>query len=71
MVLALSMNSKWPYIHTSFIKYDTENVKNIHETPVTEEQLRSRALVRGFCIAGAQARATFGVSIVLCCNKAK
>jgi hypothetical protein len=39
-------------------------VKNIYETPVTEEQVLGRTLLKAFAVAAAHAQQRFGVRYV-------
>lgn len=37
-------------------------MKNIHQSPVTENQIESRSLLKAFAVAAARAQQKFGVS---------
>jgi hypothetical protein len=59
--IAVLHGSKFPHIHTAVIHYNETEVKNIYETPVTEEQILGRTLLKSFAIAAAHAQQRFGV----------
>lgn len=60
---AINLKSKWPYAHTSIVHYNSETIKNIQETPVREDQIEARSLLKGFTIAGSQAREKYGPEV--------
>lgn len=37
------------------------DVRNLHETPVTETQLNSRSMMKAFSVAASKARSQYGV----------
>lgn len=49
--------------HTIFVHFDKEDVKNLHETPVTTTQFQSRNLVKAFTVATARAKQLYGDSV--------
>jgi hypothetical protein len=59
--IAVLQGSQFPHIHTAVIHYNETEVKNIYETPVTEEQILGRTLLKSFAIAAAYAQQRFGV----------
>lgn len=62
LFVAVLQGSRFPYIHTAIFHYNETEVKNIHEVPVTEEQVLGRTLLKSFAIAAAHAQQRFGVS---------
>ena len=50
-------------IHTIFINYDPEEVKNLTELPVTEDQIYARSLIKSFTAAAGFARQKFGTEV--------
>lgn len=59
---AVKPQSPFPHVHTAFIHYTPLNVFNVSLEPVTEQQIESRALLKAFTIAAAQAQSIYGVS---------
>lgn len=59
---AISPGSRHFYPHTTFLHYSQE-VQNLHETPVTQTQFESRALLKAFAVAAASAQSKYGVRI--------
>ena len=51
-------------VHTAFIHFNEEEVRNLYRTPVTEDQISSRSLMKAFAITAAQARYLYGVSSI-------
>ncbi|CAK9824088.1 39S ribosomal protein L37, mitochondrial [Anthophora retusa] len=60
-----SIGTETPFtnVHTIFINYDPEEVKNLTELPVTEDQIHARSMVKSFTIAAICARQRFGLDI--------
>ncbi|KAJ6645811.1 39S ribosomal protein L37, mitochondrial [Pseudolycoriella hygida] len=46
--------------HTIFLHFSPHEVKNLHETPVTESQLSSRSMLKAFAVAASRARQDYG-----------
>lgn len=61
--LAVNGNPNMNRVHTAFIHYNETEVKNLHDSVVTEDQTVSRSLMKAFAITAAQARQLYGVSI--------
>lgn len=59
---AISRESEFASPHTIFLHYSDLDVRNIHESPVTEDQFESRAMLKTFAVAAARAQHKFGVS---------
>lgn len=60
------INMKTPIvndIHTIFINYDPEEVKNLTELPVTENQIYARSMIKSFTAAASYARQKFGENV--------
>uniref|UniRef100_U5EPB1 Large ribosomal subunit protein mL37 n=1 Tax=Corethrella appendiculata TaxID=1370023 RepID=U5EPB1_9DIPT len=49
--------------HTIFLHFGTDTVKNLHETPITDEQFEGRSLIKAFTVAATKARQQFGPNI--------
>jgi hypothetical protein len=62
LFLAILQGSLFPHIHTAFFHYNETEVKNIYDTPVTEEQVLGRTLLKCFAVGAAHAQQRFGVS---------
>ncbi|XP_021942029.1 39S ribosomal protein L37, mitochondrial isoform X2 [Zootermopsis nevadensis] len=62
-VFPVLKGSKFPYIHTAIFHCNETEVKNIYETPVTEEQVQGRTLLKSFAVAAAHAQQRFGVNV--------
>ncbi|KAJ4435100.1 hypothetical protein ANN_23675, partial [Periplaneta americana] len=62
-VFPVRQGSRYPHIHTAVINYDETQVKNIYETPVTEEQVLGRTLLKSFATAAAQAQQRYGTNV--------
>lgn len=60
---AISTGSRYFHPHTAFFSYSQE-VTNLHETPVTQTQFESRALLKAFGVAAASAQSKYGVRIL-------
>lgn len=58
----ISTISPWINIHTIFVHYDPEEVKNLSELLVTQNQVFSRTLIKTYTVAAACARQKFGSS---------
>lgn len=56
-------NTPFKYAHTALIHFNETEVKNLHGTAVTEDQIIARSLMKSFTIAAAQARCLYGVSV--------
>lgn len=54
--------SAYAHLHTLFVHFVKEDVKNLHETEVTPDQFKSRNMLKAFTAAAARARALYGVS---------
>lgn len=50
-------------IHTIFINYDREEVKNLTELPVIDDQIYARSLIKSFTAAAGFARQKFGTNV--------
>ncbi|XP_012525067.1 39S ribosomal protein L37, mitochondrial [Monomorium pharaonis] len=50
-------------VHTIFVHYDPEEVKNLTELPVTLNQIFSRTLIKVYTMAASCARQKFGLSV--------
>lgn len=60
------INMKIPIInnvHTIFINYDPEEVKNLTELPVSENQIYARAMLKSFSATASYARQKFGENV--------
>lgn len=60
-VSAMTSTCGYSHPHTIFLHYSTINVKNLHETPVTQSQINSRSMIKAFAVAAAKARSLYGV----------
>lgn len=61
-ITAMSNKSGYSHPHTIFLHFSTIDVRNLHETPVTDTQFNSRSLIKAFTVAAAKARSLYGVS---------
>lgn len=61
-IAAMTNTSGYPHPHTIFLHFSTMDVRNLHETPVTETQYNSRSMIKAFAVAASRARALYGVS---------
>lgn len=52
------------HAHTILLHCSPAQVRNLHESPVTETQLQSRSLLKAFAVAAASARARYGLDVV-------
>jgi len=50
-------------VHTIFVHYDPEEIKNLTELPVTQNQIIGRTLIKTYTIAASCARQKFGSSV--------
>ncbi|XP_076168496.1 mitochondrial ribosomal protein L37 isoform X2 [Ptiloglossa arizonensis] len=62
-IYPIDMRSKLTNVHTIFINYDQEEVKNLTELPVTESQIHARSLIESFTAATVYARQMFGKNV--------
>lgn len=62
-VFPVLQGSQFPHIHTAVFHYNETEVNNIYETPVTEEQVLGRTLLKAFAVAAAHAQQRFGVDV--------
>jgi large subunit ribosomal protein L37 len=62
-VFPVLQGSRFPHIHTAIFHYNETEVKNIYETPITEEQILGRTLLKAFAVAAAHAQQRFGVDV--------
>lgn len=60
--LAILNGTSFNHPHTILLHFSPLEVKNLHETQVTESQFKSRALLKTFAVAAASARSKHGVS---------
>lgn len=63
LIIAVSTTSPWINIHTIFVHYDPEEVKNLTEWPVTQDQIFGRTLIKTYTMAASCARQKFGSSV--------
>lgn len=49
--------------HTTWLHFNSTEVKNVYETPVTEDQILGRSLTHAFTVASAYAKQIHGVSV--------
>ncbi|KAL6260383.1 hypothetical protein P5V15_007912 [Pogonomyrmex californicus] len=59
----VSTTSPWINVHTIFVHYDPEEVKNLTELPVTQNQIIGRTLLKTYTAAVSCARQKFGLSV--------
>ncbi|XP_011687044.1 PREDICTED: 39S ribosomal protein L37, mitochondrial [Wasmannia auropunctata] len=62
-VYPVSTTLPWMNVHTIFVHYDPEEVKNLTELPVTQNQIFGRTLLKTFTTAASCARQKFGSSV--------
>lgn len=61
--LAIKRSNEFSHPHTVFLHYSKDEVKNLFETPVTPEQMESRALMKGFAVAASRAHSVYGEAV--------
>lgn len=59
----VSSTLPWTNVHTVFVHYDPEEVKNLTELPVTQNQIFGRTLIKTYTVAASCARQKFGSSV--------
>lgn len=59
------MRSAFQHAHTILLHWSPQDVRNLHETPVTETQLQARAMLKSFAVAAASARAQYGNDVAV------
>lgn len=57
------MESPFMNVHTIFINYNPEEVKNLTEMPVTEDQIHARSMIKSFTVAATCAQQRFGLNV--------
>lgn len=57
------ITGKFNNIHTAFIYYNEDEVKNVYETPVLESQILGRSLMKSYAFAVANAKSKYGENI--------
>lgn len=62
LITAISATSPWINVHTIFVHYDPEEVKNLTEFLVTPNQIFGRTLIKTYTVAASCARQKFGSS---------
>ncbi|XP_076246698.1 mitochondrial ribosomal protein L37 [Calliopsis andreniformis] len=62
-IYPINANSALMNVHTIFLNYDPEEVKNLTELPTTESQIHARAMIKAFTAAVAYARQKFGLNV--------
>lgn len=63
IITAITTTSPWINVHTIFVHYDSEEVKNLTELPVKEDQILGRAMLKSYTVAASCARRRFGSSV--------
>ncbi|XP_014486889.1 PREDICTED: 39S ribosomal protein L37, mitochondrial [Dinoponera quadriceps] len=59
----VSATSAWINVHTIFVHFDPEEVKNLTELAVKKDQVIGRAMLKSYTVAAACARQRFGPSV--------
>lgn len=62
IVSAIRPNVRLVHPHTTWLHYNSTEVSNIYETPVTHDQILGRSLTHAFTVAAAYAKQIHGVS---------
>lgn len=62
-IFPIVQGSQYPNVHTAVTHYNETEVNNLHETPVTEEQILGRTLLKAFAVAAASAKQKFGFEV--------
>ncbi|EFN78580.1 39S ribosomal protein L37, mitochondrial [Harpegnathos saltator] len=62
-IYPVSTTSPWINIHTIFVHYDPEEVKNLTELAVREDQIFGRAMLKSYTVAVSCARQRFGLFV--------
>ncbi|PBC25271.1 39S ribosomal protein L37 [Apis cerana cerana] len=57
------MESPFMNVHTIFINYNPEEVRNLTEMPVTEDQIHARSMIKSFTVAATCAQQRFGLNV--------
>lgn len=60
---AVSATTPWKNVHTIFVHYDPEQVKNLTGLTVTESQIFGRTMIKAYTMAAFCARQKFGSSV--------
>lgn len=63
LITAVSATLPLINIHTIFVHYDPEEIKNLTELPVTPNQIFSRTLIKAYTMTASCARQKFGSSV--------
>lgn len=59
-ILAVKPTSNFSHPHTLMLHYSRLDVKNFFETPVTQDQFESRAILKAFAVAASRAQSLYG-----------
>ncbi|KAJ9578110.1 hypothetical protein L9F63_025029, partial [Diploptera punctata] len=59
-IFPIDKRSQYPNVHTAIIHYNQTEVLNLYETPVTEDQILGRTLLKAFAVAAGNAKQRFG-----------
>jgi len=59
-VYPLKATNQFSHPHTVLLHYSNLNVKHLFETPVTQDQFESRAMLKGFAVAASRAQSLYG-----------
>jgi len=59
-VYPLKATNQFSHPHTVLLHYSKLDVKHLFETPVTEVQFESRAMLKGFAVAASRAQSLYG-----------
>lgn len=62
-IYPVNATTPWKNVHTIFVHYDPEEVKNLTELAVTENQIVGRTLIKSYTMAAFCARQKFGSSV--------
>ncbi|KAL6422130.1 hypothetical protein ACFW04_010878 [Cataglyphis niger] len=62
-IYPVSATTPWKNVHTIFVHYDPEEVKNLTELAVTESQIVGRTMIKSYTMAAFRARQKFGSSV--------
>ncbi|XP_029675463.1 39S ribosomal protein L37, mitochondrial [Formica exsecta] len=62
-IYPVSATTPWKNVHTIFVHYDPEEVKNLTELAVTEDQIIGRTMIKSYTMAAFHARQKFGSSV--------
>lgn len=61
--LAVHSQNEFSHPHTIWLNFSPLNVKNLHETPVSDSQFESRSVVKAFAVAASKAKQIFGPDV--------